>query len=144
MSEAEYSGSCYCGAIGFRYTTSVAPPDWSVRACQCGFCVAHAALSTSDPAGELFFVSKEPSQLRRYRFALRTADFLLCTNCGVYIGAVIETERGRFGIVNTRALTPDPPDLAEVAPARYDGEDTADRVTRREDRWTPVTSVPWQ
>ena len=144
MPDIEYPGSCYCGAISFRYRTAVVPPEWSVRACQCGFCVAHGALSTSDTAGELSFASKAPSKLRRYRFALRTADFLLCTHCGVYIGAVIETELGHFGIINTRTLTPIPADLAEVAPARYDGEKTADRVTRREDRWTPVVSVPWQ
>ncbi len=141
--EQVFEGKCYCGAIGFRYATNVGPGEWSIRACQCRFCLAHDALSTSDPAGSIAFVSTNPERLQRYRFGLKTADFLLCTNCGVYIGAVIETDTGRFGIVNTHALAPLPENIAGVAPMSYDGEDTDGRVSRREKRWTPVTSVPW-
>ncbi len=143
MKMPAYEGICHCGAIGFRYATNVAPGEWSIRACQCRFCIAHDALSTSDPAGSIAFVSTDPKRLQRYRFGLRTADFLLCTNCGVYIGAVIETVAGRFGIVNTNVLAPRPGNIAGVAPISYDGEDAGGRVSRREQRWTPVTSVPW-
>ncbi len=143
MNEPVFEGKCYCGAIGFRYATNVAPGEWSMRACQCRFCLAHDALSTSDPAGSIAFVSTNSERLQRYRFGLKTADFLLCTNCGVYIGAVIETDTGRFGIVNTHALAPVPENIAAVAPTSYDGEDTDDRVSRREERWTAVTAVPW-
>lgn len=82
--------------------------------------------------------------LQRYRFALKTADFLICKNCGVYIGAVIETDSGRFGIVNTHSLGAAPESLADLAPVSYEGEDSSGRVTRREQRWTPVSAVPWQ
>ena len=140
--EQVFEGKCYCGGIGFRYATNVAPGEWSIRACQCRFCLAHDALSTSDPAGSVAFVSTNPERLQRYRFGLKTADFLLCTNCGVYIGAVIETDTGRFGIVNTHALAPLPENIAGVAPMSYDDEDTDGRVSRRQERWTPVTSVP--
>ena len=138
-----WAGKCHCGAIGFEYSTGAAPPDWSIRACQCAFCRAHDALSASDPAGALSFSAREPDLLQRYRFALRTADFLLCRECGVYIGAVIETGNGRYGIINTHALSDPPGDIADVAPISYDGEDTGGRVGRRETRWTPVTAVPW-
>ena len=143
MTSDEYRGGCHCGAIGFRLRTRLAPPNWSIRACQCRFCRLHDALSTSDPDGSLEFVAAEPELLQRYRFALRTADFLLCRDCGVYVGAVIETDSGRFGIVNTHALAEPPDDIAEVAPISYDGEETTGRVSRREDRWTPVAAVPW-
>ena len=103
----------------------------------------HDALSTSDPSGSLEFTTAEPTVLARYRFALRTADFLLCRECGVYIGAVITTDAGMFGIVNTHALTEQPATMAGVAPATYDGENTDGRVSRREERWTPVAAVPW-
>lgn len=137
-----FEGRCHCGAIGFAYETEAAASNWSVRACQCAFCRAHAALSTSDPRGTLRFTAAESEQLKRYRFALRTADFLLCRNCGVYVGAVIETEQGRFGIINTRALAATPPDIADVAPVSYDDEREAGRISRREHRWTPVVAVP--
>ncbi len=80
--------------------------------------------------------------LQKYRFGLRTADFLLCTECGVYIGAVIETDSGAYGIVNVHALSETPEGLAATAPISYDAEDTGGRVSRREERWTPVTDFP--
>ena len=138
-----HAGTCFCGSIGYQYNTTVAAADWSIRACQCAFCRAHDALSTSDPAGTLEFSASSPDNLQRYRCAMRTADFLLCRECGVYIGAVIETDQGRFGIINTHSLASTPADIADVAPITYDSEDKYGRVGRRETRWTPVTGVPW-
>lgn len=138
----DYAGNCHCGAIGFRYTTGLMPREWSIRACQCRFCRMHDALSTSDPNGELRFLCNDLDALQRYRFALKTADFLLCRNCGIYIGAVIEIGGNRYGIINTHALQNAPDDIAEVGAISYDGEDVAGRVSRREERWTPVLELP--
>ncbi len=143
MQKTEYTGSCYCGSLGFSYRTGVAPQAWSIRACQCRFCRNHDALSISDIAGELDFIANDGKDLQRFRFGLRTADFMLCRNCGVYIGAVIECDSGRFGIINLHALDSMPDDIAAVAPIDYDGEESAGRVARREQRWTPVVAVPW-
>src|SRR5215469_15921681 len=98
-----FTGSCHCGALGFSFNTALPVAEWSVRACQCGFCRAHGAVTTSDPAGRLVFRIGQRESLRRYRFGLKTADFLVCGVCGVYVGAQIETPRGAFGIVNTLA-----------------------------------------
>jgi len=138
MTDAMYLGSCHCGAIGFRYTTSRPPAEWSVRACQCRFCRVHDALSTSDPQGTLQFSADNAEALQLYRFALKTADFLLCRQCGVYIGAVIEINEHQYGIINTHALEDAPADMAEVGAIRYDDEDRSGRISRREQRWTPV------
>ena len=136
--KSEYPGSCHCGGIGYRYRTDVAPEQWSIRACQCRFCRAHDALSASDPAGFVEFTVVDPKVLNRYRFGLRTADFPLCRECGVYIGALIVTENGQFGIINTRALLQSPEALAPTEPMSYDCEDVGGRVSRRETRWTPA------
>lgn len=138
----EYTGSCHCGAIGFTYTSAVDPARWSIRACQCSFCRAHDALSTSDPAGDIRFSASRPELLQRYRFGLMTADFLLCRQCGVYIGACIESGGRRFGIINIHALRDIPGELAATAPISYDGEDSGGRISRREQKWTPVTAIP--
>ena len=132
-----------CGAIGFEYRTAVSPSEWSIRACQCRFCRAHDALSASDPDGELSFTAEDAGRLQRYRFALGTANFLLCRNCGVYIGAVIEVEGRLRGIINTHALIDADPDTALPDPISYDGEDVSGRVSRRDECWMPVTAVPW-
>lgn len=138
-----WNGSCHCGAIGYAYSTPTPPADWAIRACQCRFCRAHHALSASEPDAELSFHADEPAALQRYRFALGTADFLLCTRCGVYIGAVLQCDEGDFGIINTLTLTDAPEDLAAPAPISYDGEDTGGRVSRRTERWARVTGLPW-
>lgn len=137
-----YVGRCHCGAIGFDYKTAVAPCDWAVRACQCRFCRAHGALSTSDPGGELNFIGPKSGHLRRYRFATRSADFLFCGNCGAYIGAVIGSGAGHYGIVNVRALATVPGDLGDAIPVSYDSERKQARISRRESRWTPVAAMP--
>lgn len=143
MTNQTWQGACHCGALEFKYATTLLPSDWSVRACQCRFCRMHDALSTSDPNGSLAFSCSDTDLLQCYRFALRTADFLLCRRCGVYVGAVIETGSGRFGIINTHALTDAPSDMAQVGAISYDDESVDGRVGRREQRWTPVTAVPY-
>ena len=142
MNNMDYSGSCHCGAIGFTYRTAIRPGRWSIRACQCSFCRAHDAMSTSDPDGELAFTAKRADMLQKYRFGLGTADFLLCRNCGIYIGAAINSPNGCFGIINTHALIEAPPQIADPLTISYDSENTEGRVSRRGERWTPVSALP--
>jgi hypothetical protein len=143
MNNLVYDGGCHCKSLTFRYNTTVSPEFWSVRACQCRFCRMHDALSTSDANGTLQFFAHQPAALQRYRFALRTADFLVCRLCGVYIGAVIETAEGSFGIINTHAFNDTPANIAKVVAIRYDEEDAQDRIGRRQEKWTPVIASPW-
>ena len=143
MTASRYSGSCHCGALALTYVTALAPAAWSVRACQCAFCRKHQALSTSDPDGEVGFSAADAVRFTRYRFALRTADFLICRDCGVYVGAVIETAGGAFGIINMHALDALPGGLPAAEPVSYAGETTAGREDRRARRWTPVKDLPW-
>jgi hypothetical protein len=136
-----FEGGCHCGALGFSFQTRLPVSEWSVRACQCAFCRAHGALTTSDPAGELTFHVNEPQALQRYRFGLKTADFLLCRGCGIYLGAQIATAGGAFGIINTRALRPTPAGLPPAVKAEYGSESTSARIARRQERWTPLTQL---
>lgn len=76
--------------------------------------------------------------LVRYAFALRTAEFLLCRHCGVYLAAVLSSARGRFATINLNALARTPPDLPPGEPVSYDAETREERIARRERRWTPV------
>jgi hypothetical protein len=85
----------------------------------------------------MFDVSDVES-LERYRFGLKTAEFLLCKRCGVYLGAQIETARGAFGIINTLTMMPVPDGLPVSALADYGSESSRERVERREKRWTPL------
>lgn len=133
-----YKGSCHCGAIGFEFCTEIPPSNWSVRACQCSFCKAHAAACTSDPSGQVAFSYAKEAELQRYRFELRTADFLICRNCGVYIGAVLTDAAGEFATLNTRAMAAVQAHIPAPRPIEYGHESAEERRHRRQTKWTPV------
>jgi hypothetical protein len=136
-----FRGSCHCGALGFSFDTALPLARWGVRACSCRFCRAHGALTTSDPAGRLTFHAHEAQALQRYRFGLKSADFLLCGRCGVYLGAQTESAHAAFGIINTRALMPLPEGLPVAVVADYSSESASERLARRVQRWTPLARV---
>lgn len=133
-----YEGGCHCGAIEYTYTTMLAPARWPVRLCQCSFCRGHGNRATSDPVGELQFRFERPEFLRRYRFALRTADFLICKECGTYVAAVLLSGRGAQASINLNTLRAAPKGLRPGKPVSHDGESGEDRRGRRVQTWTPV------
>ena len=137
-SVSHYEGTCHCGAVGYVFRTQLPPHAWTLRACQCGFCRAHAVVTTSDPHGTLEFVVRDAGALNHYRFGLLTADFLICRNCGVYIGAAMRGAQGRFGIVNLHALRVPVVELELSSPRDYGAEHAAERNARRERQWTPI------
>ena len=135
--QAAFAGRCHCGAIAFVYRTAAAPRDWSVRACQCSFCRAHGVVSTSDPAGSLE-LSANAGSLQRYRFGHRSADFLICRTCGIYVAAVMEADGRYYAVINVRTLDSAPWELPTPVALSFDGEQAAQRKARRLQRWTPV------
>jgi hypothetical protein len=137
MTMIEYLARCHCGALTARYRTGVAPDAWAVRACQCSFCRSHGALMTSDPDGSLDFRSGDVALVQRYRFGGRTADFMVCRECGIYVGVQMVSDKGRFGVLNVLALRPVLA-LSAAEPMDYGAESPEARRLRRETRWTPV------
>jgi hypothetical protein len=133
-----YEGACHCGAIEFTFETRLAPGSWALRRCQCSFCRGHGALSCSDPKGTVRFRYIQPDRLRRYRFGLRTADFLICRECGMYLGAVMMTGAGAVAIVNVHTLREPPRRLGKSKKVDYKNESLEQRRVRRRGLWTPV------
>lgn len=134
------AGRCHCGNIEFTFESSLPPEQLPVRECSCSFCIKHGMRASSDPNGRLSFDVHAPRDLVRYRFGLKTADFLLCRRCGIYVGAVLQAGRDSYAIINLNAL--DSPQSLTQAPTRmnYDAETGAGRIARRKSRWTPVAS----
>jgi hypothetical protein len=128
-------GQCHCGAIGIAFETG---KPLSPRACQCGFCRRHGARSVSDPDGSAVLTLKiEPI---RYRFAGRSADYLICPRCGIYVGATATIGGLDLVTLNLDAFDDPHPELAG-APVSYDAESPETKVERRRARWTPVETV---
>lgn len=139
---ATLRGRCHCGAISFSYRTALPQAQWSVRECQCTFCRAHQATTTSDPAGDLVFEEHVPGKLNRYRFGQKVTDSLVCGDCGVYIGAMMTADDGRrVGIINLNALRPRLEGLPAPQQKVYEAETMEQRAARRLSLWTPVKTA---
>jgi len=131
-------GACHCGNVTVALETALAPEALPLRACGCTFCRKHGARATSDPAGRIRIDVQEPSQLLRYRFGQRTADFLVCARCGIYVGAVMTEADGAWATLNANTFA-EPDRFARAAqPVDYGAETAAERRARRRARWTPV------
>jgi hypothetical protein len=137
---ARFEGGCHCGNLWYAFEASAGLEALGLRACMCSFCRAHGARNASDPNGTMRIDVRGLDRLVRYRFGLKTADFLLCASCGVYIGALLpDAERGWF-TVNVNTFREPPPLDFPIQPVVYDSEDVGGRVDRRKTKWTPVAS----
>lgn len=130
------TGGCHCGGVSVVLETQKAPDALPVRTCGCSFCRKHRPRYTSDPEGKL--VVHVGSDVVRYRFGLRLADFLICPRCGVFVAAV-EPGAAPRGVLNLEVLDR-ADELTAVATrfAAYDTEDEAARRARRARSWTPA------
>lgn len=136
-----HRGGCHCGNLRFALESALALDALPLRACQCSFCRLHGARSTSDPAGRIRFEVRDAALLTRYRFGLRTADFLVCAQCGIYVGALMRDGGAHHAIINANTLD-DVARLTQPAqPMDYDGEDAARRLARRKQRWSPAEGI---
>jgi hypothetical protein len=113
------------------------PLDLGLRADNCSFCIKHQAAFTSDPRGELFVVARDAKLVARYRFGTRTADFILCRDCGVFVAAVMSEPS--IAAVNVNVLDARATFFQnELRVASFEGESTEQRLERRRARWTPL------
>ena len=132
-----YSGACHCGAI--RGTPAATKPaaELQVRACQCGFCTRHGAMTVSDPAGRAIF-EIERAALTKYQFGTRTGTSLLCARCGMYAGVMLEDEGRVWSVLNVRGLAIREFKDRVAEPVVYEGEAPEARIARRKAKWTPT------
>jgi hypothetical protein len=134
-----YPGACHCRNLELTFDSDKTPRELGLRADTCSFCAKHHALYTSDPRGELRIARREPGLVERYRFGTKTADFLLCKSCGVFVAAYLPG--ASVAVVNVNVLEARAAFLVnEVEVVTFDAESPAQRVARRTARWTPVIS----
>lgn len=132
-----YEGGCHCGAVHVRFESAHSPGDLAVRACACSFCRTHGARTMTDPEGRLA-IAADVDRLNRYRFGLRTADFLVCNGCGAYVAAYFEDGERAFATLNVNVLEARADFAAIGESAEYDAETASSRMARRRMRWTPA------
>ena len=134
------SGQCHCGAVRVSLEGAAAA-DLPLRACQCGFCRRHGAVSTSHPDARITIAGET---LTRYRFGQKRSDFLICAECGCYVGAATQIDGGWYAILNVRGVDLPGFDGREPQPMVYEGETPDERTARRKARWSPATIAALQ
>jgi hypothetical protein len=140
MATHRYQGQCHCGAIRATLEATKPASELQARACQCGFCTRHGAMTVSDPAGRVTFEITRAG-LNRYQFGTRTGISLLCARCGMYAGVVLEDEGKVWSAINVRGLAvPEFKDRA-AEPVVYEGETAKARIARRKQKWTPTDLI---
>ena len=134
----QYEGHCHCGNIALAFETEKSASEIPLRSCGCTFCQRHGGRYTSDPNGRVRFTFNAPDRLIRYRFGLKTADFLICGVCGVFVAAMTEVESRRYAVINVNCFDRAAELTGRCTAMDYDGENDEDRTARRTARWTPV------
>lgn len=132
-------GTCHCGNIRYVLRTFTAVHDITLRICRCDFCLRHRPRYWSDSRAQLEISVGNPGEIKRYRFGHGTADFVICTGCGVFCFAVTEDDNGYRAVTNMNLALDKDAALQEVFLEAL-AENEAERQVRRLRNWTPVTS----
>jgi hypothetical protein len=129
------TGTCHCRNISFTLTWEPDPTEIPVRACTCSFCVKHGCVWTSNPNGALRIVVEHPTLVSGYAFETRTAEFHVCSRCGIVPVATSRIDDNLYAVVNVNTFEGVEPSLLRRASASFDGEAQASRLDRRKRNW---------
>ena len=135
------SGSCHCGNITFSLDWRPEPAEIPARACSCSFCLKHGGLWTSCPTGSLRITIRQPALVSRYSFGTRTAEFHVCSRCGVVPVVTSRIDGRLYAVVSVNAFQDVDPALLKRAAAKYDGESESARLARRKLNWIADVEV---
>ena len=131
------NGKCHCGNIAFSLAWEPDPVEIPARACTCSFCTKHGGVWTSNPRGRLAVRIADPAAVSRYQFGTRTAEFHVCSRCGIVPVVTSEIDGRLYAVVSVNAFEGIDPARLRRAPASFDGEGTDSRLERRKRNWIP-------
>jgi hypothetical protein len=134
-------GACHCGNISFVLDWPETAVPIGVRACSCSFCTKHGGVYTSHPESRLEARLADPSQVSKYRFATRTADFFLCLRCGAlpFITSLIDDHL--YAVVNVNTFVDFDRSQLETSRTDFAGETVESRLQRRSQSWIPEVVI---
>jgi len=131
------SGRCHCGNIKFSLRWEPEPSQIPARACTCSFCTKHGGVWTSCPTGSLKVTVTDPSLVSKYAFGTKTADFHVCSRCGVVPVVTSGIDGRAYAVVSVNAFEGVDAALLSRASTSFDGEGRDDRLSRRQRNWIP-------
>jgi hypothetical protein len=128
-------GKCHCGNISFTLAWDPDPQEIPARACDCTFCQKHGGVWTSNPRGVLEVSMQNSLQVSRYAFGTKTAEFHICTQCGVVPVVTSRIDERLYAVVSVNAFENVDASLLRRAPMSFAGEQTDSRLERRKLNW---------
>jgi hypothetical protein len=131
----QLQGACHCRNIRFQLAWEPEPREIPARSCTCSFCIKHGGVWTSCPTGKLRVDIVEPEKVARYSFGTRTAEFHICSACGVVPVVTSLIDQHLYAVVSVNALENLDRALLKHASASFEGEDETARLARRKRGW---------
>jgi len=128
-------GQCHGGNIAFALAWPDASPDIPARACDCTFCVKHGGVWTSNPNARLRISVQDPTAVSTYEFGTKTAQFHVCSRCGVVPVASCRLDGRLYAVVNVNTFVDVDPSLLRGFSASFGGEGLGTRLARRARNW---------
>ncbi len=110
----------------------------AVRACSFTFCTKHGGVYTSHRDASLAASVRDQAEVSRYRFGTRTAEFYLCSRCGVVPFVTSEIDGRLYAVVNVNSFEGIDPARFTRAVTDFDGETTEGRLARTNTALSPI------
>ncbi len=134
-------GRCHCGNIEYTLLWPNTDDTIAVRACGCTFCRKHEGVYTSHPDAQLVARIADATWANTYVFGTETAEFHVCSRCGVVPFVTSTIDDAVYAVVNVNTF--ENVDSAELAAssADFDGENVAQRLARRKGNWIANVTI---
>jgi hypothetical protein len=130
-------GKCHCGNIAFSLAWEPTPAEIPARACDCSFCTKHGGVWTSNPKSALEVAIRDRSLVSVYAHGTRTADFHVCSKCGVVPVVTSRIDGRLYAVVSVNSFEGVDASLLRRAPASFEGDGRDSRLARRKRNWIP-------
>jgi hypothetical protein len=137
----EIQGKCHCGNIAYELLWPESGKMLAVRACGCTFCTKHGGVYTSHPDARLDARVADSNSVNRYVFGTKTAEFYLCTRCGVVPFVTSTIENVEYAVVNVNTFENVDQSELDSSVSDFDGEDIEARLGRRMRNWISRVTV---
>lgn len=128
-------GTCHCGNIPFVLRWPESETDIPIRKCDYTFCQKHTAAWTSHRSAEQAIKINDRSRISKYNFGTKTADFFVCSVCGVVPFVLSEIDDQQYAVVNVNTFENIGNFSLSTSSTNFDGEDTVSRLERRKRNW---------
>jgi hypothetical protein len=129
-------GSCHCRNVAVTMQLTQLAQNYRPRACDCGFCTRHGAAYVSDARGSVAIRIHDQRAVGKYRQGSQLAEFLLCRNCGVLIGAVYQG----YAAINANIVDA-PSAFGDPLPVSPKQLASADKSQRWQRLWFPQVTM---